>query len=414
MKLMVIFVINARFLGSAQDIPYGAAGYTRTIAAGLRALGHNVGLIGYRREPDHPRKSASLHWGRRLGCPYAEVTFHTETPTPTMRTTFAEAVARLGEGRGSHTPLVLYHQSSYTLPFTPDGVLCAVTHHAPFVEDVARNIGADHCVTAFGGGRAKVDALLGSQERGMDWLRDRPHVRVLEFSTLQTGCLSRQGVSAGQCSVLPPPLLSHVASPEPDAPRPLVSWMGRAAGRTLLISTAARADGFKNLDAVIEAYRVIEGRGDRAALYLACGSSQGSREVEELREHVPRHLRRHCVIGPRLPHSSMLSAFRSLAGRGVFLFTSRYETLGFTPLEAMSQGLVVAVPAPPIPIGMRDYVPAEFLYSPPTGGEGIADVVKCHVSSPQASTMASEAVRELTVPNSVAHIEEHLTPIERI
>ncbi|MGP3945167.1 hypothetical protein [Streptomyces sp. 6N106] len=413
MKLMVIFVINARFLGSAQDIPYGAAGYTRTIAAGLRALGHHVGLIGYRREPAHPRESASLCWGQRLGCPYAEVAFHTETPAHTLQTTFAEAVTRLGEGRPPPTPLVLYHQSSYTLPFTPDGVLCAVTHHAPFVEDVARTMGVDDCVTAFGGGRAKVDALLGSQERGMDWLRDHPHVRVLEFSTLQINCLSRQGVSVGQCSVLPPPLLSHAASPEPDAPRPLASWMESATGRTLLISTAARADGFKNLDAVIDAYRVIEGRGDRAALYLACGSKQGAREVEELREHVPPHLRRHCVIGPRLPHGSMLSTFRSLAGRGVFLFTSRYETLGFTPLEAMGQGLVVAVPAPPTPIGMRDYVPAEFLYSPLAGGEGIADVVKCHVASPPASTMASEAVRELTVRNSVTHIEEYLTPMER-
>ncbi|AGP61392.1 hypothetical protein M271_50165 [Streptomyces rapamycinicus NRRL 5491] len=410
---MVIFVINARFLANARDIPYGAAGYTRTMAAGLRALGHDVCLIGYRREPAHPRESASLRWEQRLGCPYAEVAFHTETPAQTMRTTFAEAVTRLGEGRRSHTPLALYHQSSYTLPFTPDGVLCAVTHHAPFVEDVARNIGADHCVTAFGGGRAKVDALLGSQERGMDWLRDRPHVRVLEFSTLQIDCLRRQGISADQCSVLPPPLLSHAAPPDPDAPRPLVSWMERATGRTLLISTAARADGFKNLGAVIDAYRVIEGRGDRAALYLACGSRQGARQVEELREQVPQHLRRHCVIGPRLPHSSMLSTFRSLAGRGIFLFTSRYETLGFTPLEAMNQGLVAAVPAPPTSIGMRDYVPAEFLYSPLAGGDGIADVVQCHVSSRQASTMASEAVRELTVRASVAHIEEYLTPIER-
>ncbi|MFE6127034.1 hypothetical protein ACFQ6Q_01990 [Streptomyces sp. NPDC056437] len=413
MKLMVIFVINARFLGNAQGIPYGAAGYTRTIAAGLRALGHDVGLIGYRREPAHPRESASLRWGQRLGCPYAEVTFHTETPEHAMRNTFAAAVTGLGEGRSPHTSRILYHQSSYTLPFTPDGVLCTVTHHAPFVADVARNIGADHCVTAFGSGRAKVDALFGSQERGLDWLRDRPHVRVLEFSTLQINYLNRQGISAGQCSVLPPPLPSHAASSGPDAPGPVASWIEKAAGRTLLISTAARADGFKNLDAVIDTYRVIEGRGDRAALYLACGSRQGAREVEELRQHVPPPLRRHCVIGPRLPHAGMLSAFRSLAGRGIFLFTSRYETLGFTPLEAMSQGLAVAVPAPPTPIGMRDYVPPEFLYPPLTGGEGIADVVRRHVSSAQASTTAREAVRELTVRNSVSHIEEHLTPIER-
>ena len=58
-----------------------------------------------------------------------------------------------------------------------------------------------------------------------------------------------------------------------------------------------------------------------------------------------------------------MATFFHLRERAVFVFPSRFETLGITPLEAMSCGMVVICTDDLDRVGMAEYIPDNFKFT---------------------------------------------------
>src|SRR5207248_1213322 len=140
---------------------------------------------------------------RLLGGPAAEIRLDFATADEVVQTAVASCVSQLTLGSGN---AVLYHQTGVSLPFTPTGMPCLVTHHAPFVHDVVGRLGRSLAAEAFEDRNGKLDALELLQRRGLEWLEGNSHATAIELSEFQRRRLLATGLPAWQAVHLGPPL----------------------------------------------------------------------------------------------------------------------------------------------------------------------------------------------------------------
>ena len=395
----VVLVLNARFLdGGPDSVPYGAVGFVRAVAPALRAHGYDVCALMYRRVPGLLRPE--LAFSRALAGPAAEVRLDFAASAEVVQSAVASCVARLARGAAS---VVLYHQTGVSLPFTPPGLPCLVTHHAPFVHDVVARLGRSLAKEAFEDRDGKLEALELLQRRGLKWLESNRRAIAIELSEFQRRRVLATGLPAWQAVHLGPPLEL--------APTRLVTlsasnsaWLERADDRLLVFAAAARPDGFKNLEAVAEAVQMLHEAGSRPAVYIAVGSESDHAARDRLRNRLPSTMGPWTWIEERLPPGRLRALFHAAAGRAVFAFPSRYETLGLTPLQAMRAGVVVAMPNDADAIGAVEYTPAEFRYSRRDGLAQKIRELRAMDSGPILARWA-ESARALTGPEFVARLE---------
>lgn len=366
----VILVVNARFLTpGAQVVPYGAAGFVRAVTAMLRDR-RDVRLLLYRRVEGLQRPRLRPHL--LDGIPACEVALDFDAPLGLLRKAFEEAVSTLTVG--SRGRPVVYHQSVVTLPMTPDGAGCLVTCHAPFVDAVLDALGPRLAELAFQDGGGKVAALRRLQHAGLRVLRERRDATSIEMSALQLDVLHGYGVPPERCVPATPPVACGACEQGADLLTPAAhAWLSNAGRRTLFFTAAARIDGFKNLEAAADAMVALQRAGQEPALYLAAAAPDEARSRERLLNRLPRSLARWVWTEPRLPPDRLHALFTHAAGRAVFVFPSRYETLGLTPLQALAHRVDVAVPDSPGLVGAVQYTPHAFRYEPK--GDGLADKV---------------------------------------
>ena len=381
-----ILVIEAQHLpASRSDAPAG--GDTAFILAALdvlRSLSLLRGLILYTPNPPSSPLDSHIQHSTWESLPVTTLAFGPSAPHPVRAAALTRAIIALG-APGAPRPIV-YHHGDALLAAQPSHVPFAVTHHAPFLADVAARFPAvtPAAPAALRGRSGAADngelaQAERQQERGICALTSRRRAPgfVLQQSPVQRRHLARRGVDARRVWPLAPPICEPAAAGAFGALPPAVeAFFDAAAQRAepVLVTAVARLDARKNAVLLLHAAaRLHLRRGVRVRVLIA-GDEPARRERRAaLAAQVPAHLRGGVLAVPRLAAAELWALFgaaRAHGPGGVFVCPSRYETLGLTPLEAAAAGVATLVPDDPKAVGAAGYFPASARFR--VDAEGLA------------------------------------------
>ena len=360
-----IIVLNGNFVpaSAAGPFKYGAVGYALRAAEALRRPGLLAGFLLYRRDEglDRPR----LDPVPLLGYPALQLGFHFGMDRQVLGAALEAARARLGGGR-------LYYQTNVLLPFHPPGRPLVVTHHAPFVDHVVEVMGPRLAEEAFGAGRAKLEHLRVNQRLGLKHLA-RSRGAAVEISSIQAEYLRAHGVEGRFIHRIHPPLESDAVNGLSGEGARLRSFIARGGPRLVLCTACSRLDAFKNVELFVRAAVGLARSGlDLRALVI--GGPPDDAQRRRLQGLVDAGLAHRFRFSPRVSRDDLAHLLDDLAGRGLFVCPSRYETCGLTPLEAAARGVCTLVADTPDRVEAAMLVPPRHRF-PPTA-EGLADAVR--------------------------------------
>lgn len=356
-----VLILNRKFRPAHKSGPHpcGASLFAIRASDVLRDQGIETSVILYNRVDGVP--APRLSPSEYFGSPAVEMDFCFENGEAALRAGMAEAFTRLvGNGRRA----VAYFQTDVLLPFCPGHAVPVVTHHGPFADLLVDAVGADLAAASFGN-QQKLWHLAKYQRAGIEWLRQRRDARALEISRVQEQFLLSHKVGTEQIFHLPPPLHDGGAPPtSPGAAVRAVAELAVAAHPHPVFATAsARLDDFKNAELVVDAVMQLFSGGAGGHL-LVIGGAEVDERRELLRASIPERFRARATFLPKLPHDELMACFAAVSGQGVFVCASRFETCGFTPLEAAVQGLLTVVPNSVARVEASAYFPASHRFEP--------------------------------------------------
>ena len=380
-----ILVLEAQHLPASRDAaPTG--GDTAFILASLdvlRSLSLLRGLILYTPAPPSSPLDSHIQQSTWEALPVTTLAFGPGAPHPVRAAALARAIIALS-APGAPRPIV-YHHGDTLLAAQPAHVPFAVTHHAPFLADVAARFPAvTPAAPAVVRGRSgAADGELAQaerqQERGLRTLtaRRRAPGFVLQHSPVQRRHLARSGVDPRRVWPLCPPIADPAdAGQLGTLPRAVDAFFAAAAQRAepILVTAVARLDARKNTVLLLHAAARLHLRhGVRVRVLIAGDEVSRPERRAALAAQVPAHLLGCALVVPRLAAAELWALFdatRAHAPGGVFVCPSRYETLGLTPLEAASAGVATLVPDEVKLVGAAGYFPASARFR--VDAEGLA------------------------------------------
>jgi glycosyltransferase involved in cell wall biosynthesis len=371
---VVVSVVNDRFIPSDRSQPYiyGVVQHVLHSADVLAAAGVEMRMLLYHRDESisQPVIRPTMVWNSFAAM---RLDFHFRMPTHVLVAAFAQALASLDpdtSALGARPRALIYFQTSALLPYLPHGYGAVITHHAPFVDDVAAALGPEGARLAFNWDHPKADHLARTQRNGVRTLRARGSVVCAEISQIQSEYLRARKIQDDRVYALPQPLepLSNerdALSPEvEEALRTLLAAPGRA---PIAFTAVSRLDYFKNVELFVESCCHSLQQGTIAGA-LIVGGAPDDPERPRLRAMVPEHLRPSVIFVPKIPQPALIATlFPRLAARGVFVCSSRYDLVPYTVLEAARVGVCTLVPASRF-VGASAYVPADFQFHPSQTG----------------------------------------------
>lgn len=354
-----VLVVNQHFIPERRDSPYiyGVVQHALRAADILSAHGARVSFILYERVDGIGAPKLRCH--EILGqFPAVTVSFHFDMEAETLTRAFREAVCTVSGRRSDSSPLV-YYQTSAVLPFAPIEFDCVVTHHSPFVLHVADVIGWPLTHKAFEWDHAKVEHLLHVQEEGLAIVRARDRIICAEISPLQVQWLQAEGVPPERIVALAQPLACPLQPA--SLPAALVELLGTSG--LIAVTAVSRLDDFKNVELFVRGSCLALENGDLARAAVIGGFPRDV-ERERLRALVPSRFRETFLFEPRISHAALAGhLFHDLAGRAVFVCSSRFDLVPYTALEAARAGLCTVV-ADVQSVGARAYLPERYRFRP--------------------------------------------------
>lgn len=362
--MLGVLVINRRFMPNTDAGPFGFGVVAHTVSV-LRILEEEdsfAGFLLYERDEtvSEPHIETTSVLGRRA----MVLRFHFSMAPEAVSRAIDACVTRLMAGDQRQAPPLLYYQTNVMLPFHPRSYGLAVTHHAPFVSHLIESVGREVAVEAFGGGRSKLDHLALVQEWGLAALRFHDRSTAIELSGIQQAYLIRRGISADRAvRVLPPVTIATKA--DTGRARELLSGFGTS---TVLLTAVARLDGFKNVQLLVRAACELMRAGANVRVVVVGGTDGDDGQRRELAHLVSPECRDRFRFAPRLARAELAGLFDLLCRRGIFVCTSRYETCGLTPLEAVARGMRAIVPDAPSQVEVSSLLPRQNRYAPNVSG----------------------------------------------
>lgn len=363
-----LIVLNRRFLpvGPRPAYLYGVVQHVVRAAEVLGATGARVGFILYHRceETTAPVVDETAVLGRFPG---AILRFHFAMEPAVLVIAFRDAVAKVADGW--RAPL-LYLQTSAVLPYAPPELDVVVTHHSPFVTNVAEVLGPAGARSAFEWDHPKTEHLARMQAEGLAVTARSGNVRCGEISAIQEKYLLGRGVDRNRVVRLPQPLDGPCeAAPLPDAVAAAAA--GRSKGRLIAVTAVSRLDYFKNVELFVEGAVEALRRGTLKKAVMIGGFPEDE-ERERLRALVPCELGQSFVFAPRVARAALVgSLFAQLASYGVFVCSSRFDLVPYTALEAARSGLCTVVPDTGN-VGAAEYLSEDYRF--PLSAEGLGDL----------------------------------------
>ncbi|PHM47990.1 glycosyltransferase [Xenorhabdus miraniensis] len=112
----------------------------------------------------------------------------------------------------------------------------------------------------------------------------------------------------------------------------------------LLFTAVARLDYFKNIELLINASINLLEKGIPTKTLILGDEENNDVRRDIFYSMIPQEYRKNFLISHKTPHSELFSIFNAIKKKAIFVCTSRYETLGITPLEAALNGIYTIVP----------------------------------------------------------------------
>lgn len=198
--LPAVIVLNSKYLpqsiGDAAQV--GASSFSLSVIRILLSVDKLQGIVLYRR--DEGITSPHRHVECRGSVPVVTVSFNFHMPRDAITQALSDAfleTRRLDMSANSLLPSMIYYQTDSLLHFHPSGQPFCITHHGPFVADIARLFTRKKASLAFGGAE-KIEILEQQQRRGLARLTRDNDGYILAHSAVSTLCVHRV---SGQCLV---------------------------------------------------------------------------------------------------------------------------------------------------------------------------------------------------------------------
>jgi glycosyltransferase involved in cell wall biosynthesis len=375
----VTIAINGRFLPGSPDASYsvGAAGFALSAASLLARHRLFGGFLVFVR--DETIASPSIGPCPVHGFAGVEVRFNFRMSPERVRDAVAAAVA----WHRDSDETVVYYQSNTLLPFHPAERPFLITHHGPFASEIVRLFGVPFAIAAFQGGEDKVAHLIRVQAHGLRILRDSPHGMALELASVQEHYLLRQGIPRDRIRRIAPPcdlddreaasgetVGGETVGGETVSDETVSGEIVNGDSSLHVMTAVARADAFKDLPLLIAAANMLVERGAALRLSVFAGTDAASDASARaaLLESASAALKPRMLIAPRLSHDRLVRYFHTHRASTVFVCTSRYETFGLTPFEAILAGMLTFIPDRPATIGVAEYVVPAWRFRPDPAG----------------------------------------------
>ena len=363
---LIIFSMNARFLDAARsgDYGFGVVDFVLNGASAFASKRRLGGILAYRRDDDI-KKPFSRNWPGG-DFPTRELIFSFKNRPEDVQSALIHAIDVLTRASTHrHTEdVALFHQSNTLLPYTPPSLPFLVTHHGPFAEEIVRIFGKHFAARAFQGGQGKLEHLLAAQAAGLEHLKTAPLGAAIEISKVQDSILRNYGIPSTKIFRTPPPLPDFELQENTPSQNTDQGFYFNEPFH--IITAAARVDEFKNLPFFVQEMNAAFQQGNVDRITLAVGRDDEHNAREALFQGFLPGLRPLVQLSARLPHTDLLSLLKAEAGKAVFVFTSRYETFGLTPFEAMLCGMATLIPDLEEHLGIAEFVapPQRFVLEP--------------------------------------------------
>lgn len=364
--LPAILVLNDRYYPSSTNSPakVGATAFALQVVRVLEDAGLFGGVILYDRQ-DH-LAAPIVQLVTRDSTPCVKLSFNFDMNTVQVRYALYAATALLVATFSESLPPMLYYQTDTLLKYHPRRLPYCVTHHGPFYGDFTRHFTRDLAAVAYGSAN-KALHLEASQEDGLRHLKASDHAYVLQHSNKQGEYLMERGIDPTRIRALNPPIHSmriyshHKTANMED----LTSFS--SSKRTLIFTAVARLDYFKNIELLVDSAVTLLDRGKFVRLLIVGGEGTSDMASARLLARVPEKHSAHIKITSKIPKDDMYALFDYVQNHGIFVCTSRYETLGITPLEAALSGVTTLMPDCDLVEASR-YFPSSYRFDPTVFG----------------------------------------------
>lgn len=241
--------------------------------------------------------------------------------------------------------------------------------HGPFVRDFIDNFSL-HCAYEAFETKEKTEHLMKHQEEGLKFLLSKKNAFVFQHSMLQRNYLVKNGIKEELIKEIAPPIV--LKNNGGGLRKDIEQFVKQNNKELLLFSAVARIDFFKNLELLINSAKNLLERGIPVKILISGGSGSEQRKREELNNLIPIEIRSSFKISERLSQGELYSLFNAVKHKSIFVCTSRYETLGITPLEAALSGICTIIPDSPLVEASR-FFPDEYKFKPDV--QSLAEII---------------------------------------
>ncbi|MEQ5053218.1 glycosyltransferase [Klebsiella michiganensis] len=341
-----IIVINKKYMQKDKNegFPVGATSFSLHMKNFIKRNKGYIGCLYYEREDDisTPFLYEESYDSDFSLCMKFNYSMPTDMLTETLRKAFHIFTERLDDPSDK---FLVYYQTDTLLSFHPVEIPYCVTHHGPFIEDFAHHYSYKEAGYAFGG-KDKVNHLLTQQNKGVSVLKNGNGFAILH-SSIQNNYLSNKGISQEKCLKITPPvnLPIHTSSDKINSPIIHKFMKSITENDVILLTAVARLDYFKNVEMFLQASVKLAETNQRIKILIIGDNQDYDKRRENMHNMIPLALKDRCIIHPKLSPTELSSVFTTLKKKGIFVCTSRYETLGITPLEAALSGIYTLMPA---------------------------------------------------------------------
>ncbi|MBI6548352.1 glycosyltransferase [Xenorhabdus sp. VLS] len=340
--MTIAIVINKKYISNnyTDGFKVGATSFTLKMADYFMKKQLFAGFILYKR--DESLLVPRITRLEKNGIKYINMFFNFSMNPEDIRDALDKCVSFLSKDNAQKSNVFAYYQTDTLLTYHPTSIPCGVTHHGPFVEDFQKNYSQEESYQAFEN-KNKAIHLYKQQAIGIKTLVDREYF-VIQHSKLQGNYLMSKGVHQEKIKQVNPPMFLSENYEYRLLNQNTNDFIKTNKDEILLFTAVARLDYFKNIELLINSsLRLLEAGVPVKTLILGDEEKYNIRR-EILQSMIPIQYRKYFLISHKLPQVELLSIFNVIKKRAVFVCSSRYETLGITPLEAGLNGVYTIVP----------------------------------------------------------------------
>ncbi|KAF5026591.1 hypothetical protein F66182_1317 [Fusarium sp. NRRL 66182] len=357
-----IVVLNRKYFPATERSasPVGSTSFALSVLKALYEVDVLSGIVLYCRDENlvRARYDVGDEWN---GIPIVTVHFHFRMSHNSIASILKDAFIWSLQKENQPMAPIIYYQTDTLIAYHPQGLKFCVTHHGPLVAHFVGQFSIEAARLAFGGEPDKVETLLHQQSRGIRRLLLDHEGTVLVHSKLQRRILENYGVESGRFRSLRPPIGVPKSLKHPILSRQLQDFI--QGSQCLVFTAVARLDYFKNVDLLVESCLLLLSRGKSTRLLVIGDPEEDSSHRQALLASVPADKRDNFLILPSFAKDHLYALFTIIRSKGIFICTSRYETLGITPLEAAACGVTTFIADRPN-IEALSFLPPKFHIDP--------------------------------------------------